>query len=50
MGIGAPAAGIALGLVVNQAWTPVTVGVVLGAITSLSLIKWLLRRYLRNLL
>ncbi len=45
-----PAAGIALGLVVNQTWDVVTLAVILSAIVSLCLVKWLLRRYLRNLL
>ena len=45
-----PAAGVALGLVVNQTWSIVTLGVILSAIISLCLIKWLLRRYLKNLL
>jgi CBS-domain-containing membrane protein len=45
-----PAAGIALGLVINQTWDALTLVVILSAICSLSLVKWLLRRYLRNLL
>lgn len=45
-----PAAGVSLGLVVNQTWDVVTLAVILAAIISLSLVKWLLRRYLRNLL
>jgi len=45
-----PAAGVALGLVVNQTWDWLTIVVILAAICSLSLVKWLLRRFLRNLL
>ena len=45
-----PAAGIALGLVINPAWDVVTLGVIFSAVISLCLVKWLLRRYLRNLL
>jgi CBS-domain-containing membrane protein len=45
-----PAAGVALGLVVNERWGIVTVAVILGAILSLCLVKWLLRRFLINLL
>lgn len=45
-----PAAGVALGLVINQAWSLATLGVILSAIISLCLVKWLLRRYLKNLL
>ena len=45
-----PAAGVALGLVINQTWDALTLVVILSAICSLSLVKWLLRRYLRNLL
>ena len=45
-----PAAGVALGLVVNRGWGATTLAVILSAIISLCLIKWLLRRYLRNLL
>jgi len=45
-----PAAGISLGLVVSRTWGLRTVGVILGCIIALTLAKWLLRRYLRNLL
>lgn len=44
-----PAAGIALGLVMNHEWGLFTLAVILGAITALSALKWLLRRYLKNL-
>jgi len=45
-----PAAGIALGLVIDRRWGLHTVGLILGCIVALTLAKWLLRRYLRNLL
>jgi CBS-domain-containing membrane protein len=45
-----PAAGIALGLVLNRNWGLRTLAVILGAIAALALVKWLLRRYLKNLL
>ena len=45
-----PAAGVALGLVMHERWDWLTIVVILAAIVSLSLVKWLLRRFLRNLL
>ena len=45
-----PAAGVALGLVVHETWSPVTIVVILVAIAALCLAKRLLRRFLIDLL
>jgi len=45
-----PAAGIALGLVVNKTWDAHTVALILGSVVALCLVKRLLRRWLINLL
>ncbi len=45
-----PAAGIALALVVNRAWTVKTLMVILGAVLCLCILKRLLRPLLRDLL
>ena len=44
------AGGGALGLVLNRNWDHVTLAVIFSAVLSLCLLKWLLRRYLKNLL
>ena len=45
-----PAAGVALGLVVSTTWDVTTLAVILNAIIALSVLKWLLRPFLKNLL
>ncbi len=44
-----PAAGLALGLILNE-WSPLTIVVVLAGIISLSVIKFILKPVLKNLL
>ena len=45
-----PAAGVALGLVVNTTWDVATLAVILNAVLALCVLKWLLRPFLKNLL
>jgi len=45
-----PAAGVALGLVLHEKWDLLTLAVILSAIVALWLVKWLLRRSLKNLI